>query len=228
MNPRPPTDPGAMPHSDSPKLDALLAHVREISDNVFAPDGRIVKLEKLAYELEKSVRALDVHMNESLAMLTALRDEQHAFQKRLQAQLIHHAFDTMPAPPPTTTAIIVLIVDDEPLLQRALDRLLTSSHITAVPVFSAEEACLLLAEKDVSVALIDIRLRGEMSGIELVSFIQRDYPQTSCLLMSGLVTRDDAEAAERLGVPVIEKPFGNLEMVDAIRRAHGIVRPPAE
>lgn len=80
----------------------------------------------------------------------------------------------------------VLIVEDHDYMALVLTRLLQKKgHVTvAKTVPSAEEALIQLPTLHVDLVLVDISL-PEMSGIDLVTKIKKEYPSLPCLILSG-------------------------------------------
>jgi DNA-binding NarL/FixJ family response regulator len=80
----------------------------------------------------------------------------------------------------------ILIVEDHPYLAKALARYLQESGKLQVAAVAAtgEEALVQLATLQVDLALIDVSL-PEMTGIELVTRLRRDYPDLPCMMLSG-------------------------------------------
>jgi CheY-like chemotaxis protein len=113
----------------------------------------------------------------------------------------------------------VLIIDDDPLVGRAIARLLGHDHDTIL-VASGPEALELLGPRDwFDVVLCDLQMPG-MSGIELHARIKIDFPHVAerMLFFSANCCAPEAVAfARSAGVTVLPKPVGAEELRAAIR-----------
>lgn len=208
------------PRTGNPVLDAILKCVTENRDAAHVTNERLSRLE---HELAQS-------------KLTTERIEQelvHAVSM-MQAHVLQRHCDTVPAPGPEepphpARPAIVLVVEDEQMLQAAIKRVLSTKGMKTVSALSAAAACAILEDPDVhvDVVLVDLRLQGGgVGGLEFASHVQRTYPETPILLMSGLLTEEDRTIAEALHLRVLLKPFSHDEIVDAIREAHGAHEKP--
>lgn len=121
---------------------------------------------------------------------------------------------------------LVLVVEDNPPLRRAMGRVLQSNGMRSMAASSAEEAQGLLERNAIDVAVVDIRLSGNTSGIDLARWIRTHHAHVGIVILTGLLTREDAAAAEELGIRVLPKPFENLDLIEAIREAYGRQPPP--
>ncbi|MEZ4373903.1 MAG: hybrid sensor histidine kinase/response regulator [Polyangiaceae bacterium] len=107
----------------------------------------------------------------------------------------------------------VLVVDDDVHARQAMDALL-SSHGAQVYVAADAEQALVLAEQPLDWVVCDLRLPGEIDGIDLVEKLRsvRDPDGESTEHLEALiVTGDTAPAvlldAYRRGLPIIHKPI---------------------
>ncbi|MGE0324916.1 MAG: hybrid sensor histidine kinase/response regulator [Polyangiaceae bacterium] len=107
----------------------------------------------------------------------------------------------------------VLVVDDDVHARQAMDALL-SSHGAQVYVAADAEQALVLAEQPLDWVVCDLRLPGEIDGIDLVEKLRsvRDPDGESPEHLEALiVTGDTAPAvlldAYRRGLPIIHKPI---------------------
>lgn len=103
--------------------------------------------------------------------------------------------------------IDVLVVDDEPEVASCLTEALSGDQFACASTHSASEAFDLLGIQSFDVVLTDLVMPG-MDGLELLDRIQKEYPSSAGILMSGRVTSGMARSALRGGVyDVIHKPF---------------------
>ncbi|MDR2021900.1 MAG: response regulator [Hungatella sp.] len=120
----------------------------------------------------------------------------------------------------------VLIVDDEALTRAGL--------ITAIPWDSLGQFHLFEAEDGISalslarnikpeIILCDVRM-PRMNGIELVEQLEKEFPNSAFIFMSGYSDKEYLKAAIRLNaVSYVEKPLNPEELTSAIKEAYGKV-----
>jgi two-component system, response regulator, stage 0 sporulation protein F len=114
----------------------------------------------------------------------------------------------------------LLVVDDEPALGRAVGRLLEHVGFGAEVVEGSAEALGRLAQRPFDAALIDLRLTGPGSGLELLTTMRLRGDPTPVIGMTGLVLgHPEVEAWEDWGVEVLCKPFDGSELLEAVQRA---------
>jgi len=108
---------------------------------------------------------------------------------------------------------VVLVVDDEPLMLRALGRILREDGHRLVLAESLEAAEAALADPELDVALLDVML-GAASGLDLLDLIKRERPEVECLVMTGHASIESAVRCMRRGAfDYLEKPFDDVHRV---------------
>ena len=119
--------------------------------------------------------------------------------------------------------LTVLVVDDEPLVSRAVVRLLAADHAVCVAE-TAEDALATLAAGDrYDAVLCDVALPG-MSGCDLharVAGLDAELARRFVFLTGGAFTEDAVRYLASCGVPCVEKPFQLDRLREAIRAAAG-------
>ena len=84
-----------------------------------------------------------------------------------------------------------MVVEDELLLRLDLANQLHSAGFEVIEAQSADEALKLLATKiDVDLILTDIRMPGQIDGLGLVSFVQRQDRRIKLVILSAYVDAD--------------------------------------
>lgn len=113
----------------------------------------------------------------------------------------------------------VFVVDDEPMLLRALAKLLRMSGYV-VETFDGPRAFLAhLSAGDRGCALVDLRMPG-LSGIELQKELDDRGIRMPIIFMSGHADVPEAVTATKRGaVDFLTKPFEASEMIAAVERA---------
>jgi len=121
----------------------------------------------------------------------------------------------MPARSPRTEAAsgMVLVVDDEPLMLRALGRILREDGHQLVLAESPDAADAALADPGLDVALLDLVI-GTASGLELLDRIKRERPDIEVVVMTGHASIESAVRCIRRGAfDYLAKPFDDVHRV---------------
>ena len=92
----------------------------------------------------------------------------------------------------------ILIADDEPQMLGMLSEVMRGQGYAVHPVANGLEALKALQEQKFHLALLDIGLPG-LSGLELLSRIKAESPQTEVIIFTGGAGLDSAVQALRLG-----------------------------
>ena len=113
------------------------------------------------------------------------------------------------------TSARVLVVDDEAIVAKSIERRLTQmGYLVPATAFSGEEAIQRAAETQPDLVLMDIRLKGEMDGVEAAELIRTDFD----IPVIYLTAYADEETLQRAK---ITEPFGYVlkpyEVDDLIR-----------
>lgn len=117
----------------------------------------------------------------------------------------------------------VLVVEDDEDVRGTIATMLTMSGFSVVEAATVAEAEMRLAERDVAVALVDLRLGAE-NGMSLVRRLST-CRETAVLIVTG----DDDPVERVLGIELgaddyITKPFNMRELVARVRRRADTVR----
>ncbi len=102
----------------------------------------------------------------------------------------------------------ILVVDDEPNIRQGLAKGLAreAGHIELAG--TAEEALALFDDGDFQLVITDVRLPGQLDGLELVSRIQERKPETTLIVITAHGTVETAVEAMRRGAfDFITKPI---------------------
>jgi signal transduction histidine kinase len=140
--------------------------------------------------------------------------------------VLHAANQQISAPRAPSLEIVaersgrVLVVDDEPMLCRAIERILgTSHHVTSVT--SAKDALARIGGGErFDVILCDLMM-PEMSGMDLYDEVRRSAPGQAekFIFMSGGAFTDNSRAfLARLPNDAIDKPFKGAGLRQVVRR----------
>jgi CheY-like chemotaxis protein len=109
----------------------------------------------------------------------------------------------------------ILVADDNRQLVEMLRAMLEDAGYDVVCAGSGLAAAALLdKEEDVDLLVLDVLMPG-MSGDAVADLLRRSRPEVPVLLMTG----DSGDQFVTEGsYPVLRKPFGEQELVDAVRR----------
>ncbi|HTF33917.1 MAG TPA: sigma-54 dependent transcriptional regulator [Myxococcota bacterium] len=115
---------------------------------------------------------------------------------------------------------LVLLVDDEPLMLRALRRILQADGHRLALAEDAAFAEATLLDPDLEVVLLDLVMRG-VSGLELLDRIKRDRPDVEVVVMTGHASVESAVGCMRRGAfDYLAKPFEDAHRVrTTVRKA---------
>jgi len=113
----------------------------------------------------------------------------------------------------------ILIVEDDPIVSLSLKHVLRSWGFEAAVVPSGEEALVFVKGcAGLGLILMDIRLKGELDGIETAGMIRRD----SDIPVIFLTAYVDPQIIKRIGdsgaFGYLEKPYNNEELKEIISR----------
>ncbi len=112
----------------------------------------------------------------------------------------------------------VLLVEDNREVAQAAEGMLTAAGYSVAWADSATAALALLdGGETFDAVLSDIVMEGGMSGLELASAVKRRWPDLPIVLMTGY--SEALGKGATTGLPVLSKPFGEAEVVAAIRAA---------
>jgi CheY-like chemotaxis protein len=108
----------------------------------------------------------------------------------------------------------VLVVDDEPLVGRAVARVLAAVHDVVVATSANEALAKLTAGEPFDVVLCDLMMPG-MTGVDLhrtVAAVAADLAARFIFLTGGAFSPEAQEYVDRSGADRIGKPFDAAEL----------------
>ncbi len=119
----------------------------------------------------------------------------------------------------------LLIVDDEPTILLTLSYALGSGEVEVVSASRLEPAEEALSRHVFDVAILDIRMSGILGveGLELLSYIKRNWPRTEVIVMTAHGSDEIKQETYARGAShYYEKP---VDMTDLINRLRGMGLP---
>lgn len=113
-----------------------------------------------------------------------------------------------------------LIVDDEPFIRTYLQDILEPEGFQCVEAVDACEALRLIRQRKGQFDLVvtDIKMPGDMDGVDLAYSIRSTYPALPVVLISGFADRDSLGEVVKI-FDLIQKPFLPAAIVNAARKA---------
>lgn len=113
----------------------------------------------------------------------------------------------------------VLVVDDEPMMTKAVVRMLKPAGHLVTTAASAEEALERLANEDFDVVVSDVGMGAGMNGWELVDVVRGRWPDVRVMLATGWGAAIDPGEARTRGVEaVLSKPYHPIDLLQALAR----------
>ncbi len=119
----------------------------------------------------------------------------------------------------------ILIVEDEKLLGMTLYEILFSAtgNFEVVLCETAEEGLEKIKEKKFDLIVSDLKLPGQMNGMDLLKVAKEISPDTHLILMTAYGSEAVRKEAEKLGVEsYFEKPFKLKEFLSRVLTILGV------
>ena len=118
-----------------------------------------------------------------------------------------------------TSKASILLVDDDRHLAESMADWLTAMSYQVAQAATLAEAKSHLAKNTFDLVLTDLRL-GNEDGFDLIKTLNKQFPETAILVMTGYATPDTAVEAVRAGAfDLLTKPLIDSELTLAIDRA---------
>ncbi|ALA58917.1 sigma-54-dependent transcriptional regulator [Nitrospira moscoviensis] len=123
----------------------------------------------------------------------------------------------------TQTPVSILLVDDDRDNRDLLAEALSKAGYRPTTAISGEEACEKAAAQDFGLIVSDIQM-GAMSGLELLKWFRKQFPDTPVVLLTAFGSLDTAIHAMKHGAfDYLTKPINLEELLVVVERAaeHG-------
>jgi diguanylate cyclase len=143
---------------------------------------------------------------------------------RISLPLVEAVAESEPSPPVAaqlepSRPLRILVVDDEPMMTKALVRMLKPSGHTMSVAASGQAALDQLAEQTFDVVLSDMSMGAGMNGWELAEAVRRDWPGVRFLLATGWGAAMDVDEMKARGVEaVLSKPYLPADLLRILAR----------
>jgi DNA-binding NtrC family response regulator len=113
----------------------------------------------------------------------------------------------------------VLVVDDELTHRMMMARMLRKAGYQCGTAMSTSEARYALSNDTFGLLVTDIRMWAE-DGLELVRYVDDEYPDTFSIVVTGFADVQLEEVARRSGAyKLLQKPFNSDEFTQAVGEA---------
>ena len=112
----------------------------------------------------------------------------------------------------------IVVVDDEPDLLYFVEGYLKTQGHEVLTTLYGREAIRLILESKPDVALIDIRLKDDVDGLQVIKAVREKNPHQKIILVTAYNDKD-REALEEGVLCCLRKPCGIKEIDDAISLA---------
>ena len=121
-----------------------------------------------------------------------------------------------------------LIVDDEPSIRAYLKAILLNEQFQALEADNAPQGFRLLQKLNGGLDLIvtDVKMPGDMDGVDLAYAIREAFPRIPVLVMSGYPSPEVKRTSTR-DFAFIQKPFKPEAILDVVKRITAGGRPRA-
>ncbi|ABW67155.1 response regulator [Desulfosudis oleivorans] len=117
------------------------------------------------------------------------------------------------------TTASVLLVDDEEAFATSNAKLLSNRGYDARTALDGKAALQVLAENNIDVTVLDVRMPG-MDGISLLTEIKKRFPLVEVIMLSGQATFETAVEGLKLGASdYLMKPCQISDLVGKIEEA---------
>jgi len=114
----------------------------------------------------------------------------------------------------------ILVIEDNIALAENVSELLEETGARVRIACTVAEAREKIAEHPFDLAIVDVRLPNDLSGLDLVPFLRQSSPDGEVVLVTGNATLDTAIAAVRHGVfAYVQKPFDPQDLLALAERA---------
>lgn len=120
---------------------------------------------------------------------------------------------------------LAIVVEDEPAIRQLAETLLEETELEVIGCPSAEEALAVLRQRGGEVALVfaDVRLAGEMDGMQLARAVATLWPRARLVVTSGHVIRRPDLPPDAV---FIAKPWRPMDVLVEAERAAREPAPP--
>ncbi len=122
--------------------------------------------------------------------------------------------DNLPPPTPLQTGEKILVIDDEPIIRESIAAYLEDSGFTVYQAKNGLDGMDVFRSEHPDLMMVDLRMPG-MDGLEVLSTVLAESPDTPILVVSGAGLIQDAIEALRMGaLDFITKPILDMAVLE--------------
>lgn len=115
------------------------------------------------------------------------------------------------------TSTQVLVVEDDPFIAQLISETLSEERFQSVLCESGADALTAAEAAPPDVVLLDIRLPGELDGLEVCRRLRAASKPPIVIFLTGLADNDDVRKGEEAGGSAyLIKPFSPLDLLDLL------------
>lgn len=124
-----------------------------------------------------------------------------------------------------STAFTILVVEDELMVRLPIAEYLRDCGYHVLEAGNAAEAIAAVAAAGaVNIVFSDVRMPGNMNGLDLARWFRAHHPKVPVLLTSGYVPNPSSQPACLSGSDLIEKPYSQAQVAGRIEALLSAVR----
>ncbi|HOV94049.1 MAG TPA: sigma-54 dependent transcriptional regulator [Spirochaetales bacterium] len=119
----------------------------------------------------------------------------------------------------TVSKARILIVDDETGILHGLRRFFESESFQVETAENISTAMTITNRSHIDVAIVDVRLKGRESGIEMLSWLRNEEPDMPVIMITGYGSIESAiDAMKRGAADYVLKPVDNETLLEIVKR----------
>jgi len=129
----------------------------------------------------------------NIEQIVLLIQEEHLFndkQKRILVDLIMNM-----AKKSMSRIENILMVDDQEIFLKGAKSLFEKKNFSVSTALNYEEAVSRIQEGGLDLILIDVDLRQDKNGIDVLRFVKQEFPKLPCVMLSGIRSQETAQKA---------------------------------
>jgi CheY-like chemotaxis protein len=108
---------------------------------------------------------------------------------------------------------VILVVEDEVLIRMMVSEALRERGLTVVETATAEEALTVLqSDTPIDLLLSDVRLPGQMNGVELAEWVRQNRPELKIVMAASFVGVKSPGAVDA----IFDKPYDLDEVSECV------------
>jgi CheY-like chemotaxis protein len=112
----------------------------------------------------------------------------------------------------------VLVIDDEIAVRQAAQFLLQELGCTVDVCEDLAAAKALCLQRVPDLVLVDLRLRGDRNGVEVLNALRQEFGSIPALLVTGDTSPERLRLAQEAGIPLCHKPLSAEKLTRELAR----------